>query len=92
VYFVFQYILGAGFGTIVTGALSDMFARNAMTAAAVSEMTAEFRAAGLHSAILSVVPLAMLLTALFLLFAASAFGADRDKVAAAESRVEAALA
>jgi predicted MFS family arabinose efflux permease len=92
VYFFFQYILGAGFGTIVTGALSDMFARNAMAAAAAPEMTAELRAAGLHSAMLSVVPLAMLLTAIFLLFAARAFGADRDKVAGAASRVQAAPA
>src|SRR5882757_10221325 len=30
VYFFFQYVLGAGFGTIVTGALSDMDARQAM--------------------------------------------------------------
>ena len=45
-------------------------------------MTAESRAPGRHSAMLSVVPLAMPLTALFLLFAASAFGAGRDKEAA----------
>src|SRR2546430_1747902 len=35
VYFFFQYVLGAGFGTVVTGALSDMYARQAMTAAQI---------------------------------------------------------
>jgi hypothetical protein len=55
-----------GFGTIVTGALSDMFARNAMAAARAAEMTEAFHAEGLHSVILFVVPFGMLTTAIFL--------------------------
>jgi MFS family permease len=92
VYFFFQYILGAGFGTIVTGALSDMFARNAMIAAGASEMAPAFRAEGLHSALSLVVPLALLLTAIFLFIAAKTFGTDRDKVAATGLAVHAAPA
>jgi MFS family permease len=92
VYFFFQYILGAGFGTIVTGALSDMFARDAMIAAGASEMAPAFRAEGLHAALSLVVPLALLLTAIFLFIAAKTFGTDRDKVAAAGLAVQAAPA
>jgi len=33
VYFFFQYVLGAGFGTVVTGIVSDFYAKQAMLAA-----------------------------------------------------------
>jgi MFS family permease len=83
VYFFFQYVLGAGFGTVVTGALSDMYARQAMTAAGTSEMTDAFRAIGLQSAMALVVPLAIALTCVSLFFAARSFIADARKMASA---------
>jgi hypothetical protein len=48
----------------------------------VSETAPAFRAEGLQSALSTVVPLALLLTAVFLFIAAKAFGADHDRAAA----------
>ena len=83
VYFFFQYVLGAGFGTIVTGALSDMYAKQAMTSAGTTQMTDAFRAVGLQSAMTLVVPLAIALTCISLFFAARSFIADAGKTALA---------
>jgi hypothetical protein len=83
VYFFFQYVLGAGFGTIVTGALSDMYAKQAMTSAGTTQMTDAFRAIGLQSAMTLVVPLAIALTCISLFFAARSFIADARKTALA---------
>lgn len=87
VYFFFQYVLGAGFGTIVTGALSDMYAKQAMIAAGTSEMTDAFRAVGLQSAMTLVVPLAIALTCVSLFFAARSFIADARKTASVGQRI-----
>ncbi|HYS88144.1 MAG TPA: hypothetical protein VEN78_24570, partial [Bradyrhizobium sp.] len=43
VYFFFQYVLGAGFGTVVTGIVSDFYAKQAMLAAGAAETSAAFR-------------------------------------------------
>jgi MFS family permease len=87
VYFFFQYVLGAGFGTVVTGELSDMYAKQAMTAAGTSEMTDAFRAIGLQSAMALVVPLAIALTCASLFFAARSFIADARKTASVGQRI-----
>jgi predicted MFS family arabinose efflux permease len=87
VYFFFQYVLGAGFGTVVTGALSDMYAKQAMTAAGTGQMTGAFRAIGLQSAMALVVPLAIALTCVSLFFAARSFIADARKTASAGQRI-----
>jgi MFS family permease len=92
VYFFFQYILGGGFGTMVTGALSDMFARDAMIAAAATEMRRLSGRRGCMRRVRLVVPLALLLTAIFLVIAAKTFVTDRDKVAAAGLAVQVAPA
>jgi hypothetical protein len=76
VYFFFQYVLGAGFGTVVTGALSDMYAKQAMTAAGTAE-----------SAMTLVVPLTIALTCVSLFFAARSFIADARKTASAGQRI-----
>jgi MFS family permease len=68
-YFFAMYVLGASFGPIALGAISDFFARRAMTAAGATEMAEPFRAAGLHDAMF-VIPTVALLAAL-VLFAAS---------------------
>jgi predicted MFS family arabinose efflux permease len=87
VYFFFQYILGAGFGTVVTGALSDWYARSALQAAGGGEMTAAFRALGLQQAMSVVVPLCMLVTGVALWFAARSFVADAARVYASQAEV-----
>ncbi len=51
IYFFALYLLGRSVGPVLTGKLSDHFARLAMTAAGASSVTDPFRAVGLHSAI-----------------------------------------
>jgi len=85
VYFFFQYVLGAGFGTIVTGALSDMYAKQAMAAAGASQMTEAFRAVGLQSSMALVVPVAIAITGIFLFFAARSFVSDAKKASVSQT-------
>jgi len=68
-YFCFMYILGASLGPVGTGALSDHFARKAMSDAGASSMTEAFKAIGLHNAMYAIPVLA--LAAAFVLFMAS---------------------
>ncbi len=88
VYFFFQYVLGAAFGTVVTGALSDYFARQAMQAANAVSMTEAFRATGLNASMRVVIPIAILLTGLALWGAARFF--INDAISAAKLPVDAA--
>lgn len=69
VYFFAFYVLGASFGPMVMGALSDSYAHQAMVAAGATEMAIEFKATGLHQA-MYVMPM------LVLLCAGSLFGAS----------------
>ncbi len=69
IYFCAMYILGASMGPLGTGILSDYFAHHAMLIAGAYSMTAEFKAAGLHSA-MYVIP-ALAVAASLTLFAAS---------------------
>ncbi len=69
IYFCAMYVLGASLGPVVTGILSDHFARQAMVAAGATQMAEAFKAIGLHSALYAVPVLAML--ASLVLFAAS---------------------
>jgi len=69
IYFCFMYILGASMGPVGTGALSDYFARKAMTDAGAAGMTEAFKATGLHNAMYAIPILA--LAAAFVLFMAS---------------------
>ncbi len=82
VYFFFQYVLGAGFGTVVTGIVSDFYAKQAMLAAGATETSAAFRAIGLQSSLSRVIPLAILLTGVALWLAARRFVADAARVGA----------
>lgn len=61
VYFFGMYMAGASFGPVLTGTLSDMLARKAMTAAGAIEMTEAFRAAGLQQAMLVIPVLSAIL-------------------------------
>jgi MFS family permease len=69
IYFFAMYVLGASLGTLVTGALSDKFSREAMAEAGATQMTEAFRAVGLHDA-MYVIPVLALICA-FVLFAGS---------------------
>jgi MFS family permease len=80
VYFFFQYILGAGFGTVVTGALSDMYAKRAMQVAGATEISDVFRAVGLQSALSLAVPAGILVTGIALWFASRSFVSDAARV------------
>jgi predicted MFS family arabinose efflux permease len=80
VYFLFQYLLGAGFGSIAAGVLSDAYARRAMRLAEVSEMTEGFRAVGLQNALSLLVPAAIMLTGVALWCASRSYPADVAKV------------
>jgi hypothetical protein len=64
-----MYVLGASFGPLGLGALSDHFAHQAMREAGAGAMTEAFKASGLHSA-LYIIPVLAALASL-VLFAAS---------------------
>jgi MFS family permease len=74
-YFCAMYLLGGSFGPVLTGRLSDFFARRAMLAAGAAAMTEPFRAAGLHSA-MYVMPVCSLLLAAVLFAASRTVAAD----------------
>ena len=74
-YFAVINLLGGAFGPVVVGYLSDRSAAAAMAAAGGSAMTEEFKAIGLHDAML-LVPITLFATAVFVLLAARTFPAD----------------
>jgi MFS family permease len=74
-YFLAMYLTGASFGPVVTGKLSDYFARAAMTAAGAGSLNDHFRAVGLHSA-MYVVPLCSALLGGVLFFATRTVSKD----------------
>jgi MFS family permease len=83
VYFLAMYVLGAAFGPVVTGLLSDRLTGRAARAAGVLGGDAvalePFRAAGLHAALLVVPALALVMAAI--LWAASrTIARDADRV------------
>lgn len=68
IYFFAMYLLGGSFGPVLTGRLSDHFARAAMAAKGASSINESLRAAGLHSAMYVIPLFSLLLSAV--LFAA----------------------
>ena len=62
-YFMAMYLCGASFGPLVTGGLSDHFAREAAQAAGSGAITAAARAIGLHQAMLAIPALSVALAA-----------------------------
>ena len=80
VYFFFMYVLGGGLGAYVTGALSDFYANQMMTAAGATEITASFRALGLRASLSMAVPIAIVITGVALCFAAKTFVRDSQKL------------
>jgi len=79
IFFCAMYILGGSFGPVVTGKLSDRFARAAMASAGAGSMSEAFRAIGLHSA-MYLVPLCVLGVAGVLLAASITVRRDMGKL------------
>jgi MFS family permease len=77
VYFFAMYLLGGSVGPVLTGKLSDYFARLAMTTAGSSSITDPFRAAGLHSA-MYVTPVCSFILSMVLFAAASTVSRDMN--------------
>ena len=78
-FFAGLYLLGGGLGPVVVGALSDHFAHTAMVAAGAQQMTEAFKAVGLHDA-MYLIPVALLLTMVFLFLAARCFVRDAQRM------------
>jgi MFS family permease len=78
-YFFGMYVLGASWGPVGTGWLSDHFARRAMAQAGAVVMTEPFKAIGLHHA-MYVIPLLCLILTAVLLAAARAMPADSERL------------
>lgn len=78
VFFAMFYILGAAFGPLIVGLLSDHVAGAAMREAGATEMSETFRAIGLHAS-LFVVPAMLLVTALLIVLSALRFPEDRGR-------------
>jgi MFS family permease len=68
-YFCFMYLIGGSFGPVITGGLSDHFARVAMAASGATTMTEPLRAVGLHRG-MYIIPICALAVT-FVLFMAS---------------------
>ncbi len=79
VYFFFQYVLGGAVGSLVTGAMSDHYAKAAMLAANATEMAPAFIAQGLQKSLALGVPLAIAATGLAVLMASKSFVRDAAK-------------
>lgn len=79
IFFAAQYLLGAAFGTLILGALSDHFALQAMADAGLTEMTEALRGIGLHHA-MYLVPAMLLGTGIFLAIATGTYLDDVAKV------------
>ena len=78
-YFAGMYLLGGAFGPLVVGGLSDALAQRAMTADGTLEITDAYRAVGLHDA-MYLIPVALLVTAVFVYAASRSFDADAARM------------
>ena len=86
-FFAGLYLLGGGLGPVVVGGLSDHFSNSAMLAAGTGQMTETFKAVGLHDA-MYLIPVALLLTMVFLVLAARCFVRDAKRMREGLSAVE----
>jgi MFS family permease len=80
-YFLAMYLLGGSFGPVLTGKLSDYFARRAMATDGASAMNEHFRAAGLHTAMYAI-PVCAAFVSVVLLVAARIAPKDMDNLQA----------
>jgi MFS family permease len=75
IYLAALYLLGGAGGPVIVGLLSDRYAAAAMAAAGASAMQEEFKAVGLHGAMV-VVPVALLLSGIAIWLATRTFPGD----------------
>jgi MFS family permease len=61
IYFLVMYLIGASWGTLIIGKMSDRFALHAAHLAGVDKITEAFRAIGLQQALLAIPVLSLLL-------------------------------
>lgn len=80
IFFFFQYVLGAGFGSLATGLLSDYYALTAMKAAGTSVVSDAMRAIGLQSSLITIVPLSLFLTGIAIFVATRYFVEDQRRI------------
>jgi MFS family permease len=78
IYFMAMYLLGASFGPLLTGKLSDVLAHRAMAAAGAPQLTDAFRAVGLQQAML-VIPVLSFTLALVLYMGSRTIVADSER-------------
>ena len=78
-YFFAMYVLGASLGPLLTGMLSDHFAKKAMAVAGATVMSEPFKADGLHRA-MYVIPFLCALLAVVLFAASRTVSADMEKL------------
>jgi MFS family permease len=74
-YFCFMYLIGGSFGPVITGGLSDHFARVAMAATGATTMTEPIRAVGLHRG-MYIIPICALAVTFVLFMASRTAAAD----------------
>jgi MFS family permease len=74
-YFCFMYLIGGSFGPVITGGLSDHFARVAMATSGATTMTEPLRAVGLHRG-MYIIPICALAVTLVLFLASRTAAAD----------------
>ncbi|NMO14606.1 MFS transporter [Pyxidicoccus fallax] len=86
-FFAGMYVLGGALGPAVVGGLSDVFTVSAMREAGAVEVTEAFKATGLHSAMF-LIPVMLLLTAVFMHLASRSFVADARRMRESLARVE----
>lgn len=80
-FFAGLYLLGGGLGPVVVGLLSDHFAHSAMAAAGAEQMSEVYKAVGLHDA-MYLIPVALLMTLVFLYLASRCFSRDAARMKA----------
>jgi MFS family permease len=79
IYFFAMYLLGASFGPVITGMLSDHYAKQAMAAAGATAMSEQFKGIGLHHA-MYIIPMLCVVLALVLFAASRTVAIDMEKV------------
>jgi MFS family permease len=78
-YFCFMYLIGGSFGPVITGGLSDHFARVAMAASGATTMTEPLRAVGLHRG-MYIIPICALAVTFVLFMASRTAAADMHEM------------
>ncbi len=89
IYFVVMYLLGASWGTVIIGKMSDNFARHAAALAGSEKVTEVFRATGLQQAMLAI-PVLSVALALVLWAGSRTIGRDIERQRARTSEAVAA--